>query len=562
MRGTPPRVAPLDAPVVREARRTLARYDRAGRADRARVFGTCAGAPFADVQALLEWHDLMLFVVAHPASRGEHLRAERELARVATVARELALRGRVRDRRALEETGVAWSTVRASYGLAIARWWVERHPGRARLDGFDDNALPLAEALAAGLPAMAAEAAASLDAESAGATLGGSPDALAFVVRALDRIRAPAVVRETLFERMGAAIVVDLGASDASRTVLRCGEDAPWVVDRLQREVDAHAEIKAPLPRAPRLGLAARERYVDAGRATLAVLGRETDALSCTSARDTVVHPLGRGLAIALHAPAAGRRGPLDTHVGFVLWRNGVAVAYGGGWPFAGGCRIGVNVFPAFRGGESAWLFTQVLRAYRARFAVRRFVVEPYQYGLGNREGLASGAFWFYWRLGFRPVDPRVLALANDEAARRAADPAHRTGIDLLRRFTRSDIALDLEPGATPPEPLDLALRASAWLARHGRGDLGRAERTALARAERALGKRAPLSGPVRDAWIGWAPLVALIDELPSWPARDRSRLAAIVAAKARDEFAFQRGVAGHARLLRALARIAAARID
>ena len=338
------------------------------------------------------------------------------------------MRGRVRDRRALEETGVAWSTVRASYGLAIARWWVERHPGRARLDGFDDDAVPLAEALAAGLPAMAAEAAASLDAESAGATLGGAPDTLAFVVRALDRIRAPAVVRETLFERMGAAIVVDLGASDVSRTVLRCGDGAPWIVDRLRREVDARAEITAPLPRAPRLGLAARERYVDAGRATLAVLGRETDALSCTSARDTVVHPLGRGLAIALHAPAAGRRGPLDTHVGFVLWRNRVAVAYGGGWPFAGGCRIGVNVFPAFRGGESAWLFTQVLRAYRARFAVRRFVVEPYQYGLGNREGLASGAFWFYWRLGFRPVDPRVLALASDEAARRAADPAHRTG--------------------------------------------------------------------------------------------------------------------------------------
>ncbi len=76
--------------------------------------------------------------------------------------------------------------------------------------------------------------------------------------------------------------------------------------------------------------------------------------------------------------------------------KNGVPVGYGGGWPFLATCRTGTNVFAPFRGGESSWLFAQVLRAYRQHFGVKRFVVEPYQFGAGNREGLLSGAFWFY----------------------------------------------------------------------------------------------------------------------------------------------------------------------
>ena len=96
-------------------------------------------------------------------------------------------------------------------------------------------------------------------------------------------------------------------------------------------------------------------------------------------------------------------------------------------------------------------MFAQVLRAYRQRFRVQRFVVEPYQYGAGNREGLESGAFWFYWRLGFRPVVPRVRALAEAEAAKIAADRAYRAPIATLRRFTTSDIALSLSPAPRSP---------------------------------------------------------------------------------------------------------------
>jgi hypothetical protein len=336
---------------------------------------------------------------------------------------------------------------------------------------------------------------------------------------------------------------------------------APFVVDRLVRAVDVRAETARPLPRgraSPRVRAAA----VDASRATLAMLERETDPIATTTARDTEVHALGRGVAIALHAPAAGRRGMLDAHVGFVLYRNRVPVAYGGGWPFLGGCRIGVNVLPPFRGGESAWLFTQVLRAYRQRFDVERFVVEPYQYGLHNREGLLSGAFWFYWRLGFRPVVPRVRALAAQEAAKVAADRAYRAPIAVLRRFTASDLALDLVDRPPPPDASDLAASASRWLATRGRGDARRAEHAALEATSRALHARPHDDRDERDAWRAWAPLLAQVPDLASWPASARAGVATILRAKARDEFAFQRRLIRHRRLADALSRLARSAAD
>ena len=545
---------------MRALRATLVNFGSVELAKRRAALDDAARRGFADPAALVEYHDAMLFVLAHPGSRDEHAHAGRELGRVADAARRIATAGRAADRRALAESGLAWTEVRAAFGLAFARWLTRRWPSHVRLDAIDDDApVALADAIAAALPPLQADVAGGghLDAAAIAEAFAGDGDRYAWLVRTLDALPASPAVREQLFEALGVTAVVTPRDAPLSRTFTRGPAGRSFVVDALLRRVDVAATSARPLPRARRPSRAAREAALDASRATLAMLGRETDALATSSARDTEIHALGRGATIALHAPSAGRRGPLDAHVGFVLYRNGVPVAYGGGWPFLGTCRIGVNVFPAFRGGESAWLFAQVLRAYRQRFRVARFVVEPYQYGLGNREGLASGAFWFYWRLGFRPVAPRVRALAEGEAAKMAADASYRAPLATLRRFTASDVALDLADGPAPPDPSDLAEAASRWLARRGRGDAARAERAAMAIAARRLGREPPADPLERDAWRAWAPLIAQLPAIATWPRTSRDALAAILRAKARDEFAFQRALAAHRRLADALARLA-----
>ena len=550
--------APLTVDAVARLRETLSAFGPDALAPRRLAFADARARGFADAKALVDYHDLMLFVLAHPASRVEHARAGRELSRVARAARAIALRGRAAERRAIARTGIAWSEVQAAFGLAFARWLVDRWPAHVRLDTIDDAPVPLADALAAALPPLQADVAGGghLDGAAIAEAFAGDGDRYAWLVRTVDALPAAEPVREQAFESIGASTVVAPRDSALSRTFARGPGRAVFVVDRLVRAVDVPAETSRPLRRG-RASRAAREQAVEASRATLAMLERETDAIATTGARDTEVHALGRGAVIAMHAPAAARRAALDPHVGFVLYRNGVPVAYGGGWPFLGSCRIGVNVLPPFRGGESAWLFAQVLRAYRQRFAVVRFLVEPYQYGLDNREGLVSGAFWFYWRLGFRPVVPRIRALAEAEAAKVAADRAYRAPIAVLRRFTASDLALDLARGPPPPDASDLADAASKWIAATGRGDARAAERKALAMASRHIGARPPANDDVRAAWRAWAPLIAQLPEIARWPAPARAGVADVLRAKARDEFAFQRALNAHRRLADALARLA-----
>ena len=65
---------------------------------------------------------------------------------------------------------------------------------------------------------------------------------------------------------------------------------------------------------------------------------------------------MGRGLTIALYALAPAYRLAFDSYVGFMAFRNGAPLAYGGAWTFPGRSKIGINIFPAQRGGESGWL--------------------------------------------------------------------------------------------------------------------------------------------------------------------------------------------------------------
>src|SRR3989304_4501001 len=78
----------------------------------------------------------------------------------------------------------------------------------------------------------------------------------------------------------------------------------------------------------------------------------------------------------------------------------------------AGCAGFSFNTFPTFRGGETAHTFARLLAAIRFVFDVTALSIEPYQLGQDNDEGIATGAWWFYYKLGFRPraAPPRRIA--------------------------------------------------------------------------------------------------------------------------------------------------------
>ena len=118
----------------------------------------------------------------------------------------------------------------------------------------------------------------------------------------------------------------------------------------------------------------------------------------------------GHGLRIALIGILPKFRLAYEGYYAYLALKNGVPVGYGGGWQLFGTLEVGVNVFESFRRGESAFIVSQVFRAYHQAFGMRTVLVDPYQIGHDNPEALRSGAFYFYHHLGFRPWIPAVRA--------------------------------------------------------------------------------------------------------------------------------------------------------
>jgi hypothetical protein len=537
--------------------------------EKAAALAACARLELREPAELLAYHDALLFLAAYPESAALRSGALRELRRVAGAARTLARGGGARRKRALDGSGVAWSESCYAFSWRIARWLNRSFPAHAELEADGVDASGVRQLLQLCLPRIELE---RLDephtdlAALLGALRGTSPGSnLGWLLHSLDRLPGGEAIREHLYDALEVPVRFAPRSAPLTRTLAR-GPTGPIFYHRsaLEHEVELEALLEAPLPARMRLTAGERARVLDSARGVLATLGRETDTISFAWPAGVRAFALERGVTVVLYAALPEKRFPIDTHVGFMLFKNGLPAAYGGGWPFAGSCRIGINVFPAFRGGESARWFAEVMRVYRMRFAVERFVVEPYQFGAGNPEGLRSGAFWFYYRLGFRPVETRAARLAAEEFARIRTGRGYRTPLATMRALTRCDLALRL-PWAAPwphpwPEPYHLSIAVSNRIAREFDGNRELAQRAAMRRLRTVLGPRQTTRhSPAGDqAYAGLALLFAGIADLGRWSAADKRACAALLEAKsAEDEGAYLRGTQRHQRLRRALMALA-----
>jgi hypothetical protein len=557
----------LSAEAVEELRTAARRFGRGAAAAKRNLLRACSAATIDEPRTLLAYHDCLLFLLAYPQTPDLRAEADRELSRVSVEARRLAQRGPL-DRWVLEDSGVAWSETSPTLSYPIARWLVERFPHQVELASFADDGQPLRTILQLCLPTLE-EGILSRDRpaddllEHLAGDFRGSK--LEWLLDQLARASCAEEIREHLFESLRAFIRIRLMDGPLSRTFARgLPREAFYHRGELHHAVHPNALIVEQLPPRRKLTVRDRRHLIEVARALLSGLGRETEAIRWCLPEAVECFDLDRGLSVALYPMAPGRRLPLDTHVGFMLFKNAMPIAYGGGWPFLGLCRIGIHVFEPYRGAESAYAMCQVMRVYHHRFGCDRFLAEPSQFGEGEREGLTSGAFWFYHRLGFRPVDERVAKLVDAEVGRRKGGDRRRTPVGLLRRLTRSNLELVLPGGEGPAarcDPADLSLAVTAWIGSRFEGDRGRAEREALESVKAGLGvvgmERWP--EPERRSFRSLCLLLAMVPGLDRWPAADRRKAIAILRAKgAPGEDTYFDLMRRHRRFREAMVKIAA----
>jgi len=185
---------------------------------------------------------------------------------------------------------------------------------------------------------------------------------------------------------------------------------------------------------------------------------REIDPITFTAASLVSYYRLSRGFGVALMGMVPERRHPIDSYMGYLVFKNGLPVAYAGSWILFDSGRIGLNVFPAYRGGESQYIFDQVLKLHRGVYKLNRFSVDPYQIGKENSDGIKSGAFWIYYHLGFRPIREEQKKLAEAEALKIKSIRGYRSPTSVLKKLADSRLELVLQKNVVRFDATDLSV--------------------------------------------------------------------------------------------------------
>jgi hypothetical protein len=262
---------------------------------------------------------------------------------------------------------------------------------------------------------------------------------------------------------------------------------------------------------------------------------RSLEAFSFANAQDAWLVDDGDGLAFTFMGLVPERRHALASYYGGLTLRNGVPIGYLQADLTGASAALSFNTFETFRGGEAAFTFARWLAALHHAFGATSFSVEPYQLGKDNDEGLESGAWWFYAKLGFRPRDKATLALALQEIERVQRRPRHRTRPATLRRLAERHVFFDLDPAR--PRPLvslaALGMRSGAALSARAGSDRKAAVDEASAGLLRQCGLQSlrGFSQDQREAWRRIAPIIALLD-IASWTDEARRALVDLVRAK------------------------------
>jgi hypothetical protein len=524
---------------------TSRRFDERSRSRAARLLARLSRRKLTDTDSLIRFHELLLFLRAHPPSREILELVEAELDGFARRVEQLRQMGAdLIDLDYIEYSGIVGTAVTGTFSYQIARWLATRFPKRVdidwsrherkdRLGATLPRLIPLLEEdslVEANIPYLA-----WIDAAR------GRERDIAWLLRGFDKMQLSNREKAELYDSLELHIRWDLDDLSASRTKnMRRARKIFYHKGPLIRrsEVSIEKQIASPPLKLKKLSVSRGEAMIDMLREATTVRYRELYGITNGDPAQVVEARVGRGVEIFLWGLSAERRLPLRAyHAGFTL-KNGVPINYIEAITLFERAELGFNTFYTFRDGETAWVYAQVLKLLNQVVGATCFSIDPYQIGFNNDEAIDSGAFWFYRKLRFRPVRTDLARLGEGEEKKIETDRRYRTSARLLRRLSAGHIVYEL-PGSRAGfwdgfQVRNLGLAVSRRMAERFDGDAARARSYAVQYVARALYVRPDnLKQDERRAFENLALVLALIDDLDQWTGREKKALVQIIRAKA-----------------------------
>lgn len=518
----------------------------------ARVLARLARHQFNDAESLIRFHEQLLFLRAYPA--GSRILRQTETLLADFGQRVDQLRQAGEDLSPLDDpevSGIAGTSVTSNFSYKVVRWLIKEHPARVAIDWdwFEDEErlgatgprfMPLLEedaVVEANVPYRAWLRAAK-----------GRKKDLEWLVERFDSLDLSEKAKAELYDSLKLHVRWK-PSFKASRTGMKLPVRKIFYHDKpliSRREVSIAAELESPPIPIEKLSRTRGERILDMARETSAVRYRELYGFTYGDPGKILHAQIGRGIDLFFNGVPSERRLPLRAYHSALIFKNGIPVGYFEGLSFFERMESGFNFYYTFREGETAWIYARVLRLCRQLLGVTAISIDPYQIGYENEEGIESGAFWFYRKLGFRPVRPELLRLAFGEEKKIAERPGYRTPARLLRKLAAGHMLYQAPPATSGRDrrssrsdwdrfqARNLGLAVQRRMAAEFSGDANAIRRASVQSVKQDLGLRTgDWSNAELKALDDLALVLAMIPGLSEWSKLEKAQVVAVIRAKA-----------------------------
>lgn len=504
-------------------------------------------AKLNDSDLLIRYHEALLFLRAYPQNSRLLKLTEAELRSFQARVKGLSELGM--DLTVLEDpqiSGIAGTSVSDTFGYYIVEWLVNYQPGRVALDeDWVEDDTRLGATLSRFMPLLEEDATveANVPYRTWIDTGKGARPELQWLLNRFAALDKTVGERAELYDSLR-LYVRWLPPYRATRTGMRLPvKKIFYHQDPLikRREISLVHELQEPELPVTKLAPVEGKKILDLTRETSTIRYRELYGFTHGDERRVLRVEIGRGTELFITGLPAQFRLPLRAYHAAMIFKNGVAIGYFEGLSLFERMESGFNLYYTFRDGETAWLYAQILRVFRQLLGVSVFTLDPYQIGFENEEGIESGAFWFYRKLGFRPTRPELLALTIKEEKRLAETPGYRTASRTLRKLAAGYMIYELEPVETGSwdnfQVRNIGLAVQRQMARKFEGEPEKIEARSSEQVAKALDiNLSEFAAEEVERFRYLALPLALISDLSDWPSPERQQLVKMIRAKAGSE--------------------------
>jgi hypothetical protein len=396
-------------------------------------------------KSLVAYHDQLLFYKAYPVSVDVRHFADAELAKFnKRISKQLA------DE--LTQSGIVGTKLYYAFDYKNAKFMHERLGDLVELDWEDYDANekdPLAGLLWLLLENAEADACDS-ETLTTREILERSAGSRTVFSLLLDRFAQvfPEQVGDHLYNDASLMLGMTLAPQGPSRTMTAMPTPKNlwiWSPELTRAKFDFMAEIEKPLDLPAPCSVKRGQELLNVVHGTLTVRSREYFGAAHGNPAEVYEIPLDRGGVLLVWFFQPEWRLPQEAGWGFLMLKNGVPISYGGGGMHPARLEIALNLFDTFRGGEAAWIYASLVRAARHFCPAPWVIARKYQIGYENDEALASGAYWFYDKLGMRSTSALGRKVAEVERKKIAAKKGYRSPISSLKKIADADAVLGLD---------------------------------------------------------------------------------------------------------------------